>query len=467
MKSFRRNIRLVGALLALVFLGVSGWFGYTVYTQGARWMVSRYNTRPDHGRTSVAMGDILDRNGVLLASTDQEGDRYYAEDETVRRAVSQTVGDTLSMAGAGVQTFHEDTLLGVSGNALDKAWQLARGERTRGDTMQLTIDADLSAYVSSVFPSGREGAVVVMNYHTGEILCMVSKPDYDPENLTRSHIDTQGSAYLNRCLQGLYAPGSVMKMVTLAALLEYYPEATKQPHFCTGTSGFGRFTIRCAGGAVHGEMNLRQAFAKSCNIVFGGLTVQLGFDRMINACETMGFNDNFHFQDITLYESTFPSTVIDEGDLAWSGVGQSSVLVTPMHMCMLTCAVANDGVIPEPRLVMAVRGVSGAQKEVIYPGDYGQGMSPETAAVVKSYMQSCVERGTGGNAAIPGYTVCGKTGSAEISDNKNVPTNAWFVGFIDSDSAPYAIAVVVEGGGSGGDTAATLAGKTFAYLTTP
>ena len=145
MKSFRRNIRLIGTLLALVFLGVSGWFGYTVYTQGARWMVSRYNTRIDQAKSTVAMGDILDRNGILLAATDQEGDRYYAEDESIRRAVSQTVGDSLSMAGAGVQTFHADTLLGISGSALDKAWQLTQNEKARGDTMQLTVDARLSA----------------------------------------------------------------------------------------------------------------------------------------------------------------------------------------------------------------------------------------------------------------------------------------------------------------------------------
>ena len=465
MKSFRRNIKILGALIAAVFLGVSAWFGTTVYTQGSRWMGSRYNKRIDRAKSQVVMGDILDRNGILLAATDQEGDRYYAEDGVTRRAVSQTVGDSLSMAGAGVQTFHADTLLDVSGSALDRTWQLLQGQESVGNTLRLTIDARLAAYVSSIFPSGKNGAVVVMNYRTGEILCMVSKPDYDPENLTRSNIDMEGSAYLNRCLQGLYAPGSVMKIFTLAAVLEYYPSAVSRSYVCQGTSEYGRFTIRCAGGAVHGAMNLRQAFAKSCNNVFAGLTAELGFDRMINACETMGFNDNFRFQDITLYESRFPDDFIDQGDLAWAGVGQSSVLVTPMHMCMITCAVANGGVIPEPKLIAQVTGATGIARLRTQPGEYGRGMSPETAATVKSYMQSCVEKGTGTNARLPGYTVCGKTGSAEVSNDKSAPTNAWFVGFIDSENAPYAISAVVEGGGSGGTTAASLAQKVFSYLT--
>ena len=192
MKSFRRNIKGLGALIAAVFLAVSGWFGYTVYTQGSRWMVSRYNSRIDRARSKVTMGDILDRNGILLASTDKEGDRYYAEDDAMRRAVSQTVGDSLSMAGAGVQTFHADTLLDVSGSALDRTFQLVRGEGTVGNTLRLTIDARLARYVSTQFPAGKNGAVVVMNHKTGEILCMVSKPDYDPENLTRSNIDMEG-----------------------------------------------------------------------------------------------------------------------------------------------------------------------------------------------------------------------------------------------------------------------------------
>ena len=465
MKSFRRNIKGLGALIAAVFLAVSGWFGYTVYTQGSRWMVSRYNSRIDRARSKVTMGDILDRNGILLASTDKEGDRYYAEDDAMRRAVSQTVGDSLSMAGAGVQTFHADTLLDVSGSALDRTFQLVRGEGTVGNTLRLTIDARLARYVSTQFPAGKNGAVVVMNHKTGEILCMVSKPDYDPENLTRSNIDMEGSAYLNRCLQGLYAPGSVMKIFTLAAVLEYNPAAVSRNYTCAGTSGYGRFTLRCAGGAVHGDMNLRQAFAKSCNNVFGGLTVELGFDRMINACETMGFNDNFHFQDITLYESRFPDSVIDAGDLAWAGVGQSSVLVTPMHLCMLACAVAEGGVMPEPKLVAQVTGASGVARPRTQPGEYSRVMTEHTAQTVKSYMQSCVEKGTGTRARLAGYTVCGKTGSAQVSNDKSVPTNALFVGFIDSESAPYALAVVVEGGGSGGDTAAALAQSIFAYMT--
>lgn len=236
MKQMRGAARLIIILLICAFLTVGGWMAYTVYTQGGRWMINSMNTRLNAARKTTGMGAITDRNGVVLASTGEEGQRQYASDKQVRRALSQTVGDQMSMSGTGVETFHAGTLLGLSGSIIDRTWQYVTGQNYQGDNIRLTVDAQLATYISQQFPSGKEGAVCLINYKTGEILAMVSKPDYDPEKLanrqSRGGRDRLG--YLNRCLQGQYTPGSVFKVVTLACALEYIPGVEDMVFLCDG-----------------------------------------------------------------------------------------------------------------------------------------------------------------------------------------------------------------------------------------
>lgn len=460
MKELRRNMRLIGGLLLALFLFVGGWFGMTVYTQGSRWITTQYNKRLSTAKKTVAMGSVTDRNGVALASTDSDGNRVYASSEAVRRALSQTVGDQLSMSGTGVETFHANILLGLSGSIIDRAWQWASGEETRGDDIRLTVDSRLSQYIAEQFPEGYVGAAAVINYQTGEVLAMVSYPNYDPEQVeNRSVVET---AYLNRCLQGQYAPGSIFKLVTLASALENKTGVTSAQYVCEGSRLFENVPVTCAGGSVHGEMSLQQAFMKSCNITFAQLSYELGADTLRKTAEAFGFNDNFQFQDLILYQSTFPDDIDSVGELAWSGVGQGRVLVTPLHMAMIAGAIGNDGVMMKPTLIAQVSGASGIAKLRSSGGVYKRSVSESTANVIAEYMYATVQSGTATRAQVDGHRICGKTGSAETSDDKTVPTNAWFIGFVDETEHPYAVAVVVEEGGSGGDMAARLGGKALA-----
>ncbi len=461
MKQMRRAIQAVSAILVVAFLGLGGWLGYTVYSQGSRWTTSQLNSRLNVAKKTNAMGDVTDRNGLLLATTGEDRTRKYSANKTIRRAVSQTVGDAMGMSGTGVETFHAGTLLGISGSIIDRTWQVLSGNQARGDDIRLTIDAELCAYIAQQFPSKKQGAVVVMNYVTGEILAMVSKPDYDPAALStrQSGADESGSGYLNRVLQGQYPPGSTFKIVTLASTLENLPGAVNRTYVCEGLKEFGRGKVTCYGGAVHGKMSLLEAFEKSCNITFASLAAELGADRLIATARKMGFDDNFSFRDLVLYESSIPESITDAGELAWTGVGQGKLLVTPLHMAMITSAVANGGAMPTPQLVKQVTGVGGLPRLRTASGTYARVMTEDVAGTVGKYMAQVVKVGTAKKAAIKGYTVCGKTGSAETSDDKSVPTDAWFVGYVDDPGHPYAIAVVVEKGGAGGDVAAPLAAK--------
>ncbi len=459
MIELRRNVRVIGVLMLCLFIGVGGWFGWKAHVEGTRWMTSGNNRRINQARQQVVMGNITDRNGLMLAYTDTDGSRCYAADRDVRRAMSQTVGDSVGMSGTGVETMHSGILLGFSGSLIDRTWQWISGESKSGDNIRLTVDAELTAYIADQFPEGYRGAVVVLNYKTGEVLSMVSMPDYDPYKAGTK--DVTDTAYLNRCLQCKYIPGSVFKIVTMAAMLENWNGTEILGHTCEGSRVFDSVKVSCAGETVHGYLTLKEAFMKSCNVTFAAMSYVMGADAMYKTAESFAFNDNFKFQDLVLYESQYPSDISTLGDLAWASVGQGTVLVTPLHMAMITGSIANGGIMMQPTLISQVTGSTGIPRLRSNSGMYKRVVSASTAATIGEYMKATVNQsgGTGYRAALSGYTVCGKTGTAEVSNDKSAPTNAWFVGYVAESDHPYAVAVVIEQGGSGGDKAARLAGK--------
>ena len=460
MKELRRNMRLVGMLVVMMFVGLSVWFAMTAYTQGSIWASDVHNTRL--AASNTLRGDITDRDGNLLATTASDGSRQYTQNTQARRALSQTVGDIAGMSGVGVETFYSSELMDISTSLIDRLSELTRGADHVGSSIQLTIDGRLQAYISSQFPTGYSGAVCVINYKTGEILAMVSKPDYDPYDImTRSDANVEDTAFLNRCLQGLYTPGSVFKIVTLSSALMNDPNVIAQPFACAGTWEYQGGRVVCAGGSAHGTVDLKTAFKHSCNVTFGKLAYQLGIDRLCDTAERYGFNENFKFGDFIVYNSSFPKSVNSMSGLVWAGIGQGEVLVTPLHMAMISGTVANGGVMMKPMLVVKITNSLGAVTSSGQPVAYRQVLSESAASKVAEYMYETVQSGTATRAQVKGYTICGKTGSAEISDDKSVETNAWFTGFIYDPAHPYAVAVVIEGGGAGARMPSELAAKTF------
>ena len=448
MKELRRNMRLVGALVVALFVGLAAWFAMTVYNQGTAWASDVHNTRL--AASSALRGDITDRDGNLLATTAEDGTRQYTENAAARRALSQTVGDTAGMSGTGVETFWSATLLDISTSLTDRLSELFHSTRHVGSSIQLTIDGPLQAWIAGQFPGGYRGAVCLTNYKTGEILAMVSMPGYDPYELAaRSEAGVEDTAYLNRCLQGLYTPGSVFKIITLASAVTHDANVTSQPFVCAGTWEYEGGRIVCLGNTSHGQVDLLTAFKKSCNVTFCKLAYQLGLDRMRETAERFGFNENFKFGDFVIYNSSFPAKVNNMNGLVWAGIGQGEVLVTPLHMAMISGTVANGGVMMKPWLIRKITSSLGAETASGSPVAYRQVLDEPSANLIARYMYQTVKGGTATRAAVKGLTVCGKTGSAEISDDKSVETNAWFTGFIYDDAHPYAISVVIEGGGAG------------------
>ena len=433
---------------------------YSVYFYGGRWIATPYNPRISSRKQSVIMGTVTDRDGAVLAYTDESGSRRYNSSEATRRAVSQVVGDSGGKVSTCVDTFHAQYLLGFKAGFFERVGDAITGTTQRGDDLQLTVSAQLSRYISEQFPAGKRGAVVVLNYKTGEILAMVSVPQFDPTDMDSALEDEEAGALINRATQGLYPPGSTFKIVTMASALENLPELDSFAFDCTGYYPVGSYAV--TDNSAHGVQSLSGAFTNSCNTTFAALSQELGYSMLGATAERFGFNQNFLFDDLIVYNSSYPIDNLSEEDLAWSAVGQGRVLATPLHMAMIAASIANGSVMNEPRLLRRITTPQGGARALPASDTGWRVMSESVAARLETEMIRVVKSGTGTHAALGnGYVVAGKTGSAEVSDDKSVAAHAWFVGYITNDNAPYAVCVLVENGGAGGTVAAPLARRTL------
>ncbi|MCH5286049.1 MAG: penicillin-binding protein 2 [Christensenellaceae bacterium] len=471
MKQQRLRFKLLALFLFGLFALLAVYGGYAITTYGNRWFAYTRNPRIRAQKENVIAGDVLDRSGVVLATT-VDGTRIYQADESARRAVVHLLGDDQGQVSNGVETFQSNYLYGFQASLPELINSLFDGQPRRGDNVTLTIDSRLCTAIVKAFgayslTAGKNGAAVVMNYRTGETLGMVSLPTFDPMNITESTANDPGQPFWNRATQSVYPPGSSFKIITTDAALTSLPGIQDTEIACTGGLDVAGQAIRDYGNAVHNSLSLKRAFTVSCNNVYALLAIRMKDDALRRAAESFGFNDNFLFKDIVVENSVYPTTNRTSFELATSGFGQSAIVASPMHLCLVAAAIANDGVIMEPQLLRQVTSTSGALRTSFSPRVYRTATTAANAALIQDYMRSVVTSGTGTRAAVSGLTVCGKTGSAESSLNGRAITYGWFVGYIADDDLPFALAVVVEDipdGEGGGSTAAPIAGDIFQYL---
>lgn len=474
MKKQRLQFKLLALLMFGLFLLLAVYGGYSVTVYGNRWFASARNPRVRAQKEVVIAGDILDRDGIVLATT-ADGERQYQDDPAARSAIVHLIGDEQGQVSNGVETFQTGYLYGFKTSFTELVSGMLSSSTRKGDNITLTVDSRLCTEIARSFAenpksAGHYGAAVVMNYRTGEVIAMVSLPGFDPKNITEETLADPGRPFWNRATQSVYAPGSSFKILTTIAALDNVSDAaTRADIECTGGLTVMDQAIRDYGSAKHGKITLKRAFTVSCNNAYALLALTIGDDKLRQTAESFGFNDNFLFRDLVVENSSYPTTNRNQFELATSGIGQSAITASPMHMCMVAAAIANDGVMMEPRLLLQVQSDAGQVRESFEPKVYRTATTPENAAVLTEYMLAVVKSGTGTRAAVDGLRICGKTGSAESSlDGKDV-THGWFVGFIDDEDFPYAAAVLVESiddGEGGGSVAAPIAKDIFSYLQT-
>ncbi len=392
----------------------------------------------DHGQDWAAAyarenagssGALVDRNGLVLASF-SPNESSFQPDRELRIANYHVTGDYYGRTGTGLLTGYQDFSL-ITGSAL-----------SNGSVLYLNVDAELNRKAYAVL-NGRPGAVMILNYRSGELLCMVSSPAIDP---LESDPNPPEGAYINRCLSAAFVPGSVFKLITAAAAIEQIPDLSTRRFVCEGSVEIAGVRIVCSG--THGELTFEQALSNSCNVAFSQLTVELGYETMRRAVRRYGFLDAQRLDGLPAAAGGFPAEYPGEPELGWAGVGQSTDLICPYTMLRFVAAVANDGMLTEPRLIRD--GSLGSSTRL---------MSTDTSRELQRLMNYNVVNGYG-TERFPGLALCAKTGTAELG---NGSSNAWFVGFLADDEHPYAFVVLLERGGSGLNAAGAAANEILQF----
>lgn len=447
-----------GMLLLILVIGFIA--GLTVFSvrlanDGDKWVMQPYNGYVYHNGELIGAGKITDCNGRSLAETNN-GQREYNDSKTTRKSTLHIVGDTKGFIGTGVQNVYRAKLVGY--NPLSGIYSVAKNGS--GNDMQLTIDADICDVAYNALSDYKAGCVGVMNYKTGDIVCAVSTPSYDPQNIPYD-IDKNSAydgVYINRLIQGMYTPGSTFKIVTAICAIENIPDIYDRKFKCTGEydPGSGK-PIEC--NATHGSINFEQALAKSCNSAFAELAVELGPEKLADTAKKLGLTSSVYISgDIQSSKGVVPLESNDAVDfVGWSGIGQGETMVSPLAMLRLVGAVANDGKAVSMNITQSLATKAGRALDLDFTAKETPLLSTDTASKMKKMLRYNVENQYG-EYNYKGLNLCAKSGTAQI-DEVDAHNTAWFVGFMDDDKNPYAFVVLAEYGNSGSRTAGPIANR--------
>ena len=391
-------------------------------------------------------GVVTDRTGALLLDT-TEG-RTYSESAATRTSTMHILGDRYGYISAPLLGAFADDLIGYS------KVQGLYGQALGNASAQLTISADVQNAAQAAL-AGYRGTIGVYNYQTGEILCAVSSPSYDPDNMPDVENDTTGAyygVYVNRFFNTTYTPGSIFKLVTAAAALEIIPDIQSRQFRCDGACVIGGQQIICSG--VHGTLDFAGALAHSCNVVFGQVAQELGAKTLQKYADKLGLTDSFSCDGYKTAAGVIDLAKADDGDVAWAGIGQYTDQVNAYAFLRLMGAVAGGGEAAEPYLMQSVS-VGEKTRYEAKTQTTGRLLTEDSAAQLTKMMRNNVSA-IYGDWQFGGLSVCAKSGTAEIEGQT---PHAMFAGFVQDAAYPLAFVVFVENGGSGSGVAAPIAAK--------
>lgn len=461
LKKNNNSIMRITYLFIGLFVLLLANFTYFMAVESQDAINNSYNRRQDLLAETIKRGQILSRDGQILAESleDDHGNvaRYYSYKDVFCHVVGR-----VENGKTGLESTEGFTLLTSSISPVRKAINELKGVKSEGDNLVTTLSTDLQKTAYSALGK-HDGAVVVMNATSGEILAMVSKPAYDPNKIITewdalTKKDDNESALLNRATQGLYTPGSTFKIVTALAYMRQHSDYEAFRYHCDGINTMNDTSIRCSNNKKHGDVTFEQAFAKSCNGAFVEMAKNLSLEELAKTADSLLFNTPFQFP-FSVKPSSFVLNQADANMIPQTVIGQGLTQVTPMHMALIGSAIANDGVLMKPYLVDRVESSTGRVIKKNLPEVYAELMSSSEAKALKQLMEAVVTEGTATALQSKHYQAAGKTGTAQIGEGKK--EDSWFVGYAGKDKPEIAVSVVVEEVGSGSKYAVPIAKKIF------
>lgn len=460
-----REFVIITYLFVGAFILMMGYFTYFQMFRSEDFINSPYNTRQNTFAEHVIRGEIRSADEKVLAQTivgeDGSETRYYPYGSMFAHAVGFD-----SNGKSGIESFGNFSLLRSHAFFLEQVLNGIRNQKNPGDNVVTTLNYSIQEIAYQALGENR-GAIVVLEPSTGKILAMVSKPDFDPNSIGAewdsiiSNTDSENSILVNRVTQGLYPPGSTFKILTTLEYIREHPNYQEYSYECTGSISMENTEIHCYNNAVHGSEDLAHSFAKSCNTSYANIGLELDKGKFASLCNGLLFHKDLPVS----YPFKQSSFVLDQksntDQVTQMAIGQGETLVTPMHMAMITAAIANQGTLMKPYVVDHTENYQGVTVKEYKPSTYASLISAEEAGKLQELMSLVVSEGTGSKLSGQSYQAAGKTGSAEFSSNKS-ESHAWFTGYASTEEkGTIAVTVIVENGGAGSTTAVPIAKQVF------
>ena len=401
------------------------------------------NPRLDSFAADVNRGDIVTKDGKTIATNN--GDvRYYPYDDLFAHAVGFS-----KYSKAGIELIGNYYLLDSHANPLERLFHTLREEPSQGDTVVSTLNYELQkkAYDSL---GGANGAVIVMEPDTGRILAMVSKPDFNPNNIDAvweeaNSENSTSSVLLNRATQGLYPPGSTFKVLTTLAYMRQNPRKYKKYSYnCSEQEHiFNGVSVHCYGKKTHGEEDLSEALANSCNQAFADIGTNLNVGKWKEMLEEFLYNKDLPYTGASATSRFYLDSDSNSGYIPQTAFGQGDTLVTPLHNAMIISTIANGGLMMKPYMIDSIENYEGKRIKKFSPSSYDTLMTSDEVDTLTEYLRRVVTDGTAADYfAGASYKAAGKTGTAEYAGGEH--DFSWFVGFADVEYPKVAVSVVVE-----------------------
>ncbi len=451
-------------IFVITFIAMAGYLIYFNLTQAESIINNSYNKRQGVLSRRTIRGSILsdDKTKLAVTNVDDDGNetRYYP----YSGLFSHTIG-YLNNGGYGLESLYGYYMLHSNQNFFEQIGNDLSGNRNTGDNVVTTLNVGLQKACYDALGSNR-GAVIVMEPSTGKILAMVSKPDFDPNTLAAnwSQITGEGSdsVLVNRATQGLYPPGSTFKLITMLEYLREHKNDYGQYHYiCDGTYELGNNTINCVRTTAHGDVDLFSSLAVSCNCSFINIGLSLDLDRYKKTAEKMLFNKELP-TNLEYNKSRFVlNGESSEWDIAQTSFGQGKTVITPFHLALITCTIANNGTLMKPYLVSSVESTNGMTVKKFKEEKYDTLITEKEASLLKKGMEQVVKDSFSWLFGGVEYTLASKSGSAQYGTEGY--EHSLYASFSPADNPEIAVVAVVEGGPQRNTTAAEVTKQIYDY----
>ncbi|NLC65903.1 MAG: penicillin-binding protein 2 [Clostridium sp.] len=486
-KDLNRNILVLSSAILIGFLAIMSYMIYFEVFKAEDIKTQQGNVRYAAKRNEVLRGSIYDREENVLSYSERDSSGKQYRVYSGEKEYAQILGYVSNRGITGIEHYMDKYLIKddftfdlspeyIKGFIKDPGEKIRREKK--GNNIKTTLDPRLQeiAYDLMGDEFGKKGNIVALDPKTGEVLAMVNRPSYNPNNLDENYEELlkntkDDGVLLNRAARGTFFPGSTFKIVTLASALENLEGITERTFKDEGILkvNVGK-DLPNVNGTSFGNIGLDKAFSVSSNVVFGSLAIELGGEKLSKTANDFGFNEDLNLADMTVSKSIFtPYSKNDDGLLAASGIGQTGVSTHPLQMAMVGSAIANNGKLMKPYVVSHILKADNSVKEKIEPTVFKESLSYENADIIKNYMVNAVNSSTNQNALVlQNIKAAGKTGTAEDffvesseSEQEGIKRsvdNSWFVGFAPYDNPEIVVAVNIIDGGYGSGEASRIAG---------